>query len=328
MKKMMRKLIPLFLALLMLCTVLAGCGAKSESAMDSGAPGAATDSYYDKSELKGDSYFGGNYAVEEEYTETTDSGETPAEGTVPAQQKIILYLDYEIETLEFEKSTAALEALCAQLGGYIQDSYRSGDSINYDNLHYANYTFRIPSSRLDDFRTGAETVGTVTSVSTSSENITEKYYDIEARLASLRTQEERLLALMEKSETLADVIELEQALADVTYEIESLTGSLRKYDSLVDYSTVTVRLSEVVKYSETPVVTRTLWDRMSNRFKNSLRGIVDFGEDLLVGFVGSLPVLVLLGVLFCIGYFPARAIMRKLKKAKAPAAAEEKKGEE
>lgn len=316
--KKMRKLLPLLMVLVLtLSMMLAGCGsqAKSESATSS-APSAMTGGSMNYGS-KGDY----DYAIEE--SATADMMESPSSAPTDsalAQQKIILYLDYDIETLEFDQSAAALEALCTRLGGYIQDSYRSGDSINYDNLHNANYTFRIPSDRLDEFREGAESIGTVTGVSTRSENVTEHYYDIESRLASLRTQEERLLALMEKSETLTDVIELEQALANVTYEIESLTGSLRRYDSLVDYSTVTVRLEEVVKYSDTPVVARTVWQRMGTRFMNSVDGIVEFGEDLLVGIVGSLPVLVLLAVIGCIIFFPLRALFRRIK-AKAKKAA-------
>ena len=335
MKNKMRKLLPLLMAvMLVLSVVLAGCGAKSESAMDSAAPGASADGGYygNGAEMKGESFYDDmDYAVEEGFENATADSmtESPAEVNVSAVQKIILYLNYEIETLEFDRSAAALEALCTQLGGYIQDSYRSGDSINYDNLHNASYTFRIPSDRLDDFRTGAEAVGTVTSVSTSSENVTEQYYDIESRLASLRTQEERLLALMEKSETLTDVIELEQALADVTYEIESLTGKLRHFDSLVDYSTVRVQLNEVVKYSETPVVVRTVWDRMGRRFMNSVDGIVEFGEDLLVSVVGSLPVLALLAVIFAVIFFPVRALFRKVKgKVKKTVVPAEEKTEE
>ena len=134
---------------------------------------------------------------------------------------------------------------------------------------------------------------------------------------------------MEKSETLTDVIELEQALADVTYEIESLTGKLRHFDSLVDYSTVRVQLNEVVKYSETPVVVRTVWDRMGRRFMNSVDGIVEFGEDLLVSVVGSLPVLALLAVIFAVIFFPVRALFRKVKgKVKKTVVPAEEKTEE
>lgn len=318
MKKHLRKSVTVLLSLVAaLNFALTGCSAQNDAADDSVANTSTSSNGNYKAEMD----VTGGYAVEEKADteaalETADgaAADTNSTDSVLAEQKIILYLDYEIETLEFEKSVTALESLCTQLGGYIQDSYRSGDSINYDNLHHASYTLRVPSNRLDDFKLGAEAIGTVTSISTSSENITEKYYDIESRLKSLRTQEERLLALMEKSETLTDVIELEQALAEVTYEIESLTGSLRRYDSLVNYSTITVYLNEVVKYSEPVEVPRTLWDRMGSRFMSTIDGMIEFGEDLLVLIVGLSPVLILLAVLFCVIFFPLRAVLRRAKK--------------
>ena len=48
------------------------------------------------------------------------------------------------------------------------------------------------------------------------------------------------------------MLTLERELSDVRYEIESYSGTLRKYDSLVSYSTATVTIREVKKVT-TPV---------------------------------------------------------------------------
>ena len=92
---------------------------------------------------------------------------------------------------------------------------------------------------------GAGELGNVLSLNRRQEEITEAYYDTEARLTALKTQEERLLAIMEKAETLDDIIRLEDALSDVRYQIESLSGTMRRYDNLVEMATVEVSLREV-----------------------------------------------------------------------------------
>lgn len=46
---------------------------------------------------------------------------------------------------------------------------------------------------------GAGELGNVLSLNRRQEEITEAYYDTEARLTALKTQEERLLAIMEKA---------------------------------------------------------------------------------------------------------------------------------
>lgn len=110
------------------------------------------------------------------------------------------------------------------------------------------------------------------------QNVTDEYYDIEARLKSLRTQEERLLALLEQSGSLEDIVQLEQALSDVTYEIEKLTGTLRNYDSLIEYMTVTIDLREVTRETEVTQAPVTLGERIAAQFHSPWRAWANSGR--------------------------------------------------
>ena len=87
--------------------------------------------------------------------------------------------------------------------------------------------------------------------------MTSQYTDYEARLDSLRTQEERLLAMLEKSEDVESLIALEQRLADVRYELESIERNLRNLDLQISYSTINLNLQEVEVYTPTVPVQRT-----------------------------------------------------------------------
>lgn len=74
-----------------------------------------------------------------------------------------------------------------------------------------------------------------------------------------------------------DIITLESALADVQYEIDMHTAALRKYDSLIGYSTFYIRLNEVAEIIEEPSVKETF----GSRFVSSLKaGFADFGESM------------------------------------------------
>lgn len=239
-------------------------------------------------------------------------------------QKIIRNLDYNFETLEYEKSIEAIEAVCSELGGFVENSSQGGRSLGDRNqLRYANYTLRIPQEKLEDFKSNESRIGTVTRSSSSSDNVTRQYYDTESRVKSLRIQEERLLALLEKSGRLADIIELEQALAQVRYEIESLTTSLQHYDDLVSFSTVQISLNEVAEVTAEKAVARTLPDKILRQLSETMEGLGNFGEGLLIFVLGNSPVLLLLGGIGCGIYF---LIIRKLKRsAKQITVAPEKK---
>ncbi len=235
----------------------------------------------------------------------TETPTTPATAAAAAlaTQKIIERLNYSIETLKFDDSVSRIQSLCAELGGYVQDSNITGNSIqNKGNLRQADYTMRIPQVKLSQLKSRAGEIGTVLNSASSSENVTEKYYDTEARLKSLRTQEERLLTLLQKSGTLTDVIALEKALADVNYQIEQLTGSLKQYDSLINFSTVSIHLQEVVKPTEIEITPVTLGDKIAQQFQYSMRGLGNFGEGLLVFFLGGAPVIIII-VLIAAGLY-------------------------
>lgn len=73
----------------------------------------------------------------------------------------------------------------------------------------------------------------------------QNYSDIELRLQTQRTKQERLLALLEKAATMEDIISLENALSETEYQIEQYTSDLKRYDSLIDFATIELRLTEV-----------------------------------------------------------------------------------
>ena len=229
--------------------------------------------------------------------QAASSPETGAAAAL-SNQKIIERLSYQIETTQFDSSVSRINTLCTQLGGYMQTSSVGGVGIQTQGtLRSASFTLRVPQEKLAQFRGSAGSIGNVLNYSSSSENISEQYYDTEARLKSLRTEQGRLLELMKKSGSMTDLVALEKALADVNYQIEQLTGTLRQYDSLISFSTVSIQLDEVVRQTELEKEPVTLWGRIARQFRSSLRALGSFGEGLLVFLLGGAPILLLLAAL-------------------------------
>ena len=88
-----------------------------------------------------------------------------------------------------------------------------------------------------------------------------------------------------------DIVELEKALGDVSYEIQMLETNLRDYDSLIDYSTVTIDMQEVSQVAEVSPPDESIGTRISNAFYSVLNVLADFGEFLLVFFIGGAPII-------------------------------------
>ncbi|MGI6180991.1 MAG: DUF4349 domain-containing protein [Agathobaculum sp.] len=171
------------------------------------------------------------------------TGDAPADAdfsAVRANAKLILRADIALETQDFAQTCAALEQMTAAAGGYIESSGSEGQT----GERRAAYTLRVPQEQFEACYAAIGETCHVVSANRWSEDVTEQYTDIEIRLQTLQTKHARLLALLDKAGAMEDVIALENALADCEYEIDSLSGEKRRYDSLVGFSTLSVSVRE------------------------------------------------------------------------------------
>ena len=263
---------------LVLTMAAAGCGGSADTSAVVMEMPAASAPAMEKIETADDAF------IEMSYT-TDGSGAFSDSKSVyqDPNAKLIREANLSIQTTEFERAVADLEALVIEMGGYFQNaSLRGGSYRNANANRTGDYTIRIPAEQYDSFMGQTGNLGYVTSRNETTENIGEQYYDTEARLKTQKTKQERLLSLLEKAENMEDIISLETALSDVEYEIERLSSTLNRYDSLVGFSTIYLTLNEVHKVSEETGVTNTLGQRMSKGFSSSVEGLIDGAQDLLV----------------------------------------------
>lgn len=266
---MKKRLFPLFLALLLLLSACgAGSGSSQSAAADNGTSGDA------------------NGWTEDASADTAESGADFS--AVRKNAKLILNANLTLETQDFDKTSAEIEKMAADAGGYIESSSLSGDTGN----RHASYTLRIPQEKFEDFYAKLGSSVHVVYSSRSSEDVTEQYTDIETRLATLNTKHERLLALLDQAAKMEDIISLENALADCEYEIDSLTGSKRHYDDLVGFSTFYVDLEEVQTLTATPEGSG-FGAQLAQAAKTGTRGLVSAVRALVVGAVMFWPVVLL-----------------------------------
>ncbi|MGB9887774.1 MAG: DUF4349 domain-containing protein [Moorellales bacterium] len=71
-----------------------------------------------------------------------------------------------------------------------------------------------------------------------SEDVTEDYIDLEARVKTLTAQKERLTELLERARTVEDILKVEKKLERVRAERESLSGKLNYLRHRVTYARV------------------------------------------------------------------------------------------
>lgn len=225
-----------------------------------------------------------------------------------ANAKIVYTADLWLETKSFDSACQALEQIVEDLGGYFESQSRDlGGS--YRSL---SATVRVPSDAFQAFLDQAGAAAHVTRQEKNADNISEAYYDTESRLITQRTKLERLQTLLAQAESMEDIITLESAISDTELRIEQLTGSLRKYDSLVDYATVTLYLQEVYRLSTDQETPQTFPQRLSAAFAAGWERGVEGLEDFAVGLARNwMTVLILAAVITAAAALLRRRAVRR-----------------
>ncbi len=274
MKRMVSLLLMLVLALL-----LAGCGGNAAAAADSAAAPRDNGSGYWNTTADTDSISEDqNMAYEAEEPGASAYNDSKAQSDRPAKKVYTGYM--EMQTLDFDKASGDIDALVKELGGYFQQS--SVSNRGNSGYRYGSYTIRIPSAQFDTFLQKAGTLCHLVYSSTGTDDVSETYYDTEARLETARIKLERLQALLAKATSMDDIITIESAISETEWDIENLSGTLRRYDALVDYATIDVELSEVYKLSGQDEAVTTFGGRLGQSFVNGLRAVGSALEDFAV----------------------------------------------
>ncbi len=269
------------LALLMV--LLCGCGASSVT--DAVVNGSQKLEYSESMDMEMES------PAEAPGASLSGSGETGSQA-LPEGRKWIVTVEMSAETEDLTAVLTSLEDTIAELGGYVEDqNLYNGSLYNSSRYRSVSMTIRIPAKDVEKFTQEVTGYANVVRQTQSRDDITLTYVSTESRVTALRTEEERLLELMEKAETMSDLLEIESRLTDVRYELERYASQLRVYDNQVDYATIYLDIEEVQRY--TPVAERTVWERITEGFSESVEDLWDGIVDFFVWLIVSSPFLLL-----------------------------------
>lgn len=303
----MKKTLSLTLVIVLLASLLAGCGASSKGSV-------AYDSMKNEAAIEApmaapmEPMYEEGYAAQDNSLTESGAGQSAA---IPENRKWIITVDISAETEDLDALMAALDERIVSLKGYVEDQNIYNGS-NYASRRYrsASLTVRIPADSVDQFTQDVSGISNVVRSNKNLEDITLTYSATESRVKALQTEEARLLELMAQAENMSDLLEIEARLTEVRYELERSTTRLKGYDNKVDYATVYLDIEEVQEY--TPVEEETVWQRISGGFVSSLKGVGEGIVNFLVWIIVSSPYLVVFGAIAVGVIF----LVRKLRKGK------------
>lgn len=220
-----------------------------------------------------------------------------------AERKIIQNVDLTIQVNDVQVVMDKIIQLTKQEEGYIVSSSLYKEESSYR----ASLTVKIPQGKLNDTVQSISDFGEVTNNNTYTEDVTEEYYDSQARLKVLEAKETRLIALLGKAVNIPDIVAIENELAKVRSEIEVIKGRLQYLTNSTSFSTININLQQAVPGQITSPQGTT--GKALQGMINSINSLIDFSSNLIVFLITLLPWLAILAVI----YFIVRAIRNRRK---------------
>ena len=158
-------------------------------------------------------------------------------------RKLIRNGSIDFKVKEVKQTKIDIEKICKEL-----NAYSSNESENNfgDRLQYIQ-TIRVPADKFDALFTRIEPLAVkVENKNISTEDVTEEFIDVEARLNTKKELETRYLEILKQAKTVEEIISVESKIANVRSEIESMQGRLEYLKNQVSLSTVNVSYYETL----------------------------------------------------------------------------------
>jgi len=193
------------------------------------------------------------------------------------------YLSGTVE--DYDPFRAELDTWMSAHGGYVADA-----NLNHvaGNVGYGSLQLRVPADQLDELLAWTEGKVEVGSLSIDSQDVTEQWTDIDARLGNMKRTETRLAHLLEhETSNLADVLSVERELARVRGDIESLEGRLRVLNDQISLARLTLDISVRTAYE--PSLKMTFADQITSTFGGSISAMDAFARGVVLIAVALAP---------------------------------------
>lgn len=222
-----RRFLALIIAVAFVVIAVTGCAKRSAVSPE---PGVATSD----GGLKGK----GLPAVPPGTSSSAPASTPTADQQAVTDRKIIFTASLSLDVVDAEKAFSNCEILVAKYGGFVaQSSLQKSDT-----QVLATAVLRVPAAKATQLMNDLAGLGTVTSRSSGSDDITSQYIDIQARLKVLRAEEQQLVGFLKKATNIKDMLAVQEQLRTVRTEIEQYEGQQRYMDNATSLATVTAQL--------------------------------------------------------------------------------------
>ena len=290
-------------ALLLAATAASGCGSQETGRSDRTASAAGIEM---KQAFESTSSYAPSSSTlaNESSTRSVDSAQNIAKAkgiadtaslvtaSKDATRKIIYKASLTLVVDELSLAQQKLTRLVKQSDGYIAETNISGAT---GAPRRGTWTVRVPVAQYESFVSAASALGELQSAQSDSDDVSEEYYDLEARIKNKKVEETRLVQhLLKSTGKLREILLVEKEISRVRGEIEQMQGRVRVLANLTSLTTVTITINEIKNYL--PPKPPTFATEIARTFNRSLGNLGALAKQVLLSGVGAIPWLLLLAL--------------------------------
>lgn len=167
---------------------------------------------------------------------------TLAANETPAMPRMVVRSgELTLRVEDVKKGERGVEEVAKREGGLVEAS--QGTDLAGPNPSLS-VTIRVPEGRFDETLDLLEAQGTRLGKTISTEDATAQTVDLDARLKSLRVQEDAYRAILGAARKISDVLEVQERLTGVRTEIEQIVAQRRTLGDQAARSKIVVSLTQ------------------------------------------------------------------------------------
>jgi uncharacterized protein DUF4349 len=222
-----------------------------------------------------------------EVAEQQVSLESPAAQAV--ERKVIKNAELTIETDKPAEGQRMIAAVADKHNGFVVISESKQNEARSQNVASmeVNVVVRVPAREFDTVIAEIRGFGDHVLYDKSwSQDVTEEYIDLEARIRTKKALETQFMEIMKQARKISDALEVQTQLAEVRTEIERLEGRRRFLENQSALSTIKVTLR-----MPTPMVASATRGFLYD-LKAAFADGVDFGTGIFLGLIRFVIVMI------------------------------------
>jgi hypothetical protein len=186
------------------------------------------------------------------------NGVSAAEGipSLLAQQRdLIMTANVSMRSDDPWKTADSAKQIAQGLGGMLLALNESGSGTQ----RTATMVMSVPSTRFDDAISALKKLdGEVVSSNVDAKDVTDQLVDLDARITTLKAEEQRYVALLGRANTVDEVLKVQAALTPLRTQIEQLSAQQKNIKDRVAFSTISLSVSPIVNPTPTDPIAK--WD--------------------------------------------------------------------